>query len=87
MANSVTSLKNLGPTSAIMLREVGIKTSADLLSQDPIDVFILLKLFGYDVNMNMLWALYGAKNDMDWRDIDDATKEKLKAKLDEKEAD
>lgn len=83
----VAKMRNLGPASAIMLRDVGISDSNDLLAQDPVDVYILLKLFGYSVNMNMLWALYGAVNDMDWREIDEGTKTKLKADLDEKEAD
>jgi hypothetical protein len=34
----------------------------------------------------MLWALYGAINDIDFREIDDGVKDDLKAQLEEKEA-
>jgi len=82
----IAKLRNLGPASAIMLSDVGIKSEKDLRGQDPVDVYMLLRLFGYEVNINMLWALYGAMNDLDWREIDQAVKDELKARLDEKEA-
>ncbi len=82
----ISSMRNLGPASAVMLNEIGIKSSDDLKSQDPVDVFILLKLFGFDVNLVMLWALYGAINDIDWREISESTKQELKDQLEEKEA-
>jgi DNA transformation protein and related proteins len=81
MSSKVSSLKNLGPISESMLAQVGIVTAEELKRQDPVDVYVLLKLFGFDVNRNMLWALYGAINDCDFRNLPEKVKTKLEAQL------
>jgi len=86
MSEDIANLRNLGPVSASMILQVGIKDSKELLRQDAVDVYLLLKLFGFKVNHNMLWALYGAINDVDWREIKDSDKKKLKKRLKDAEA-
>ena len=80
---SIARMRNLGPTSEAMLKSVGIKTANDVIKIGEIEAFVQLKLFGYNVNNNMLWALHGAIHDCDWRDIDKPTKDKLLAQVDE----
>ena len=81
MSKTISALRNLGPVSESMLNQAGILTAEELLKEDPVDTFVLLRLFGFRVNKNMLWALYGAVNDVDWRKIDEATKKNLEEQL------
>ena len=80
---NIARMRNLGPTSEAMLKSVGLKTANDVIKVGEIEAFVQLKLFGYNVNNNMLWALHGAIHDCDWRDIDKATKTKLLKMVDE----
>ena len=84
MKRRISKLPNLGHVSEQMLAEVGITSVAELKKQDPVEVYILLKVFGYNVNLNMLWALYGAINDCDWKLIDERTKKQLQSQLEKR---
>ncbi|MEM1056124.1 MAG: TfoX/Sxy family protein [Bacteroidota bacterium] len=65
---SVGTLKNLGPTSAEMLREVGIETAEDLHECGAVMAYkILQHRFGKQkVNALFLFALVGAMEDRHW---------------------
>ena len=80
---SIAKMRNLGPTTEAMLKSVGIKSSNDVIKVGEIEAFVQLKLFGYNVNNNMLWALYGAVHNCDWREIDEDTKAELLKQVDE----
>jgi len=81
MSKAIAELRNLGPITESMLNQAGIMSAEELLDEDPVDVYILLKIFGFRVNHNMLWALYGAINDKDFKDLSEADKKKLRKKL------
>ena len=80
----VASLRGLGPQSAALLASVGIHTAAQLRAQDPFAVYARLKrVAGAGVSLNMLYALIGAVEDRDWRDIARERKTEILLRLDD----
>ena len=74
-------LRNIGPKSARLLREVGIDSPEDLGEIGAVAAYRRLKFFNpRSVSLNMLWALEGALTDRDWRDIPPEMKDRLRAK-------
>jgi DNA transformation protein and related proteins len=77
--NRLESLRNLGPQSAVMLREAGIASAEDLRAIGAAAAFARVKfLFPRHATLHLLWALHGALHDLDWRSLDDETKARLK---------
>ncbi len=78
----IRHLRNLGPTSAAMLEEVGITTVEELRDIGAIDAYRRLKFtFDKRVSLNFLWGIEAGLRDMDWRLLSDQDKAKLKAEL------
>ncbi|NIY77300.1 hypothetical protein HED22_16730 [Thalassospira sp. HF15] len=78
-------MRNIGPTSSRELREIGIESRDQLVETGIAEVTRrLLFRFGSEKNisLNYLYALEGAIQDRDWRDITPARKPELKALLD-----
>jgi DNA transformation protein len=76
---AVEHLRNLGPASAQMLREVGIADEAQLRAVGAAAAFARVRFqFGRHATLHLLWALHGALNDVDWRALDAETKARLK---------
>ncbi len=76
----VRRLRNIGPTSAGMLAEVGIETIEDLQEIGAIEAYRRLKFtFENRVSLNFLWALEAGLQGIDWRHLTDADKDRLKA--------
>jgi hypothetical protein len=73
----IGNLKNLGAVSADWLRAVGIRTIADLERLGPVDAYRLVRRTHPEANLNLLWALAGGLADLDWRELPQATKERL----------
>ncbi|RED52551.1 TfoX/Sxy family protein [Aestuariispira insulae] len=70
MAHTLSSLRNIGPSSAALLKEAGIETVADLREMGAADAYGRLKfMFPDRVSLNMLYALNGALADIPWRAI------------------
>jgi DNA transformation protein and related proteins len=86
----VASLKNLGPTTARDLAEVGVATFAQLQQVGPIDAWHRLnELRPKQYSLVGLYALAGALLDKEWKDLppdyrtqlrDEAAKSGKKAK-------
>ena len=75
-------MKNIGPVSRKWLAEVGIHTVDELRMAGSIPTYLLLKeIFPERVSLNLLWGLEAAIRDIDWRDLTETDKEKLKKKL------
>ncbi|MBI9072834.1 MAG: TfoX/Sxy family DNA transformation protein [Melioribacteraceae bacterium] len=70
-------MKNLGPESRKKLEEVGIFNYKDLLQFDSISVYVEVKKKFPDTSLNFLWALEGAIQNKDWRDITKSEKQNL----------
>lgn len=70
-------MRNLGPESRQKLEEVGIFNYEDLLQFDSISVYVEIKKKFPDTTLNFLWALEGAIQDKDWRDVTQSEKKQL----------
>ena len=75
---SIGVLKNLGPTSAQWLRNVGILTEADLAHLGSVIAYRIVKEAGYPATLNLLYAMEAALRDIDWRELDESVKEQLR---------
>jgi hypothetical protein len=75
-------MKNIGPVSSQWLAEVGIYTITDLKKAGSISTYKILKeRYPKRVSLNLLWGLEAAVRNIDWRDLSEVDKEKLKKKL------
>ena len=67
---TLTSLKNIGETSAGWLESVGIKTAEDLYELGVVDAYRRVKTaYPERVTLNMLYALQGALLDLHWKEV------------------
>lgn len=74
----VERLRNLGPQSSQWLREVGIRTIADLQSIGAVGAYRLVKQNRGEASLNLLWALAAGLQGKDWRELEDSEKVKLR---------
>lgn len=64
--SSPSKIKNIGPKSAAWLRQVGVRTEADIKLLGAMEVFMKVKKAGFKPSMNLLYALEGAVQDCHW---------------------
>lgn len=76
---STDKLRNLGPKSAAWLRQVGLRTRADLEAAGTVEAFMRVKRAGFKPSMNLLYALEGALLDCHWQEVPQARREQLVA--------
>jgi DNA transformation protein and related proteins len=82
VSRPVADLPNLGAASARLLSSIGISTEDDLRRFGAVEAFARLRFEKEGgVSMNLLWALHGAVEGIDWRRIDPVTKGDLLARL------
>lgn len=73
---------NLGPVSKKWLSEIGIDTTDQLKQVGSIPAYKQIKeMYPDRVSLNLLWGLEAAVRDIDWRDLSDKDKAKLKEQL------
>ena len=65
----IDSLRNLGPLSRQMLAAVGVHSRADLVSRGAVEVWDAVRRAGLPASLNLLWALVGALEGRDWREV------------------
>jgi DNA transformation protein len=63
------ALPGLGPASTAMLARAGVHDAAALRARDPFVLFEQLRQSERGVSMNLLYALIGAREGIDWRVI------------------
>jgi len=69
-------VKNIGPVSRRWLAEVGVESLADLEALGPITTYRLIRsMRGGKVSLNLLWALVGALEGLDSRQLSQARKD------------
>ncbi len=78
----IENLRNLGPTSAAWLREIGIHTRADLQRFGPVLAFQLVRQ-RQPASLNLLWAMTAALAERDCRDLSQSEKDQLLEQLEE----
>lgn len=80
ISRDLTNLKNIGPASALQLREVGIEDAARLRELGAVAAYRRLKhAYPRQVTLVMLYALAGALQDCHWNKLPPGMKEALKA--------
>ncbi|MEE3373453.1 MAG: TfoX/Sxy family DNA transformation protein [Planctomycetota bacterium] len=79
----VENLRNLGATSAALLRAINIHTREDLVRCGPTAAYQRIKQQPETtVNKSLLWALAAALSNCDVHDLDESTRRRLLAELD-----
>ncbi len=75
--SELSELTNFGPTSEQWLNAIGVYTKSDLVRLGSIHAYWLMKERGFNLTMNMVYAMEGAILSMKW----DELPENLKAEL------
>ena len=83
MTTPIESLRNLGPKSSQWLRDAGINTIAELEQLGPVAAYRLVKERQPKVSLNLLWAIAAGLKEKDWRELPEATKQRLRKKAEE----
>lgn len=77
-------LRNIGPTTAAWLAEVGIDSPEELRRIGPVEAYRMVKAWRpWDVTLILLWALEGALSDRDWMDVPPERRLELRRALEE----
>jgi DNA transformation protein and related proteins len=74
----VSRLRNLGPKSARLLAESGVRTIAELRLLGAAKAYRRVK---DKASLNLLWAVAAGLEDRDWRDLTVQEKESLLAEV------
>ena len=77
----IENLRNLGPTSGIWLREVGITTISELERLGPTMAYRLVKAKQPKASLNLLWGLAAGLMDRDWRELSDQEKKAFRKEI------
>lgn len=82
MTRKISQMRSLGPAMERWLAEVDIHNENDLRAIGAVPAYQRLKFrFGTNINLLALYAMYAALADIDWREVDDATKQRLRSQL------
>lgn len=71
-ANAVQDLQrlaNLGPKSAANLVAAGIHSFAEIQRLGAVETYVRVRLAGFPVSLNLLWALEGALSGKPWQAV------------------
>jgi hypothetical protein len=70
-------LRNIGPKSAAWLRQVGLRTEADIAAVGAVGAFLRVRRAGFKPTMNLLYALEGALCDCHWQEVPEPRRQQL----------
>lgn len=79
----IRDLKGFGPKSEEILAKVGIYSVADFMETDPFELYANLKAEVKGTGLNSIYAIIGAREDIDWREVSRSRKEEILIKLDD----
>jgi hypothetical protein len=74
-------IRNVGPKSAAWVRQVGVRTTEDLVRVGPVESFLKVKRAGFRPSLHRLYAMAGAIADCHWSDLSEERKQELLAAL------
>ena len=75
--SSPDKLRNIGPKSAAWLRQVGLRTRADIAGVGAVGAYMRVRRAGFKPSLNLLYALEGALLDCHWQEIPDTRRSEL----------
>jgi len=76
-------MRGLGPRSRAQLSALGIDTLEELRRHEPVTLYARLKQQWPAAGMNLLYALIGAQEDQDWRQVARERRSELLLRLDD----
>lgn len=79
----ISELKGLGKKSEEMLQLVGVHSVDDFMQADPFEIYSKLKAQVPGTSLNALYAMMGAQENLDWRDIAKTRKTEILLRLDD----
>lgn len=77
----IGEMKNLGPKSTEILAKIGVHTKDDLERIGAVDCYLILKNQGFNVNLNMLYALESALLNIAILNLSEDIKQHLQAAI------
>ncbi|RDH81490.1 MAG: transcriptional regulator [endosymbiont of Galathealinum brachiosum] len=80
---NICDLKGLGPKSSAELLTIGISTVDEFKQADAFEMYRLLKEHNSNTSLNMLYALVGAQENINWQDIAKERKVEILMRLDD----
>ncbi len=75
--------RGLGPKSRAELARLGIRAAADLRAADAVQLYLRVKAQWPGASLNLLYALVGAQEGRDWREIARERRTELLLRLDD----
>ena len=78
MSGEISNLKNLGPKSTIWLNEIGVFTRSDPERIGSVEIYRLLTLRGFNVSLNLVYAIEAALLDIHWKELPASDKAELR---------
>jgi len=79
----ISDLKGLGPKSTIALSSIGISTMDDFMQTDAYEMYARLKKQSPNTSLNMIYALIGAQENIQWQEIAKNRKVEILMQLDD----
>ena len=79
--SEISKLRNLGPTSEKILNSIDVYTLDDIKELTPVVIFHILKSKGYNVSLNIVYALQGAIMYLHYLEIPEEIKIELKNEI------
>ena len=79
---NLSQLKNIGPKSGEWLTSVGITTAEQLELIGSVNAYQMVKAaYPMEVSLNLLYAFEATLLNLDWKELPEDIKDKLKAQL------
>lgn len=79
--SEIGQLRNLGPKSEQWLNSIGIYTRAELAELGAVDAYHILKGHGYNVSLNLVYAIQATLLDVHWTALPAEVKAALRAEI------
>jgi DNA transformation protein and related proteins len=80
---ALSNMRGLGPASLRMLVAIGVTSAKQLRAADPFKVYAAIKKNQNGASVNLLYALIGAIEDRDWREVARTEKTRILLRLDD----
>ena len=77
MSTEQEKLRNIGPKSSAWLRQVGLRTRADLDAIGAVEAFMKVKRAGFKPTLNLLYSIEGALRGCHWQEIPEGRRSEL----------
>ena len=74
-------LRNIGPKSAALLRQVGLHSREDLRGAGSVEAFLRVRRAGFKPTLNLLYSLEGALQGCHWQSLPREQREALAAEV------